>query len=611
MSDDEGMYRTLVEGITDYALFRIAPDGRIAVWNRGARLITGYTMEDVAGLGLATLFDASEQAEGLPARLLEQARRDGCVEEEGWRVRQDGTRFWARLVIDALYDEERFVGYGGVMRDRTERKRVDEELWRSQEQFRVLVQGVADYAIYLLDPQGRVTNWNSGAARIKGYAPDEIVGEHYSRFYSPEDVERREPWTNLEAAAREGRLETEGWRVRKDGTRFWAHVVIDRISDDAGALVGFAKVTRDVTDRRAASLALQEAREALFQSQKLEAIGQLTGGVAHDFNNLLMAIQSNLELLGQGSLQPERVQRLLANASSGVRRGVSLTRRMLAFARRQELDLEAVDPIQLVTGMSDLLRTSLGPSIAIDVRFPLSLPPVRVDLNQMELCLLNLCVNARDAMPDGGTITITGGEVMLDKTVSANLPAGRFVRLCISDTGTGMDEATLARATEPFFTTKGIGKGTGLGLSMVHGIVEQSGGALRLRSRQPGGTTVEILLPTADPAAAVAAESVASTPAAAEAERAPSVSVLVVDDDTLVLATTVEMLTYDGFQTYGATSADLAMQQLAKTPEISVVVTDHAMPGTTGAELAAQLQRSHPHVRVVLASGYAELPGLP
>lgn len=610
MTDDR--YRTLVEGIADYALFRLDVDGRVTIWNRGARTMTGYSLAELDSAGFSALFDEAECSQGLPDRLLARARRDGCAEEEGWRLRRDGSRFWARLVLDALYEEDRLVGFGAVMRDRTERKQVDEELRRSQEQFRVLVQGVADYAIYMLDPQGLVTSWNSGAARIKGYAPDEIIGEHYSRFYSPEDVERREPWTNLEAAAREGRLETEGWRVRKDGSHFWAHVVIDRINDASGQLIGFAKVTRDETDRRAASLALQEAREALFQSQKIEAIGQLTGGVAHDFNNLLMAIQSNLELLTQGSLDSARVQRLVTNALSGVRRGVSLTRRMLAFARRQELDLEAVDPIQLVTGMSDLLRTSLGSSIAIETRFPLSLPAVRVDLNQMELCLLNLCVNARDAMPEGGSIVLEGAEVRIEEGGADLLPAGRYVRLCITDTGQGMDEVTLARATEPFFTTKGVGKGTGLGLSMVHGIVRQSGGDLRLHSRQPGGTTAEMLLPVAAEVAGSQDDSGGTLLLHQEpVMHAPSISVLVVDDDTLVLATTVEMLTYDGYRAYGATSADQALRHLQEVGGISVVVTDQAMPGMTGAELAEHLHASHPGLPVILASGYAELPSLP
>ncbi|MGE7139722.1 ATP-binding protein [Luteibacter sp. NPDC031894] len=490
-----------------------------------------------------------------------------------------------------------------------------DELRRSHEQFRLLVQGVADYAIYMLDPEGNVSSWNSGAERIKGYRPDDIIGSHYSMFYTPEDVATREPWKNLVAAKERGRLETEGWRVRKDGTRFWAHVILDRIDDDNGQFIGFAKVTRDVTEKRNAALALEQARNALFQSQKLEAIGQLTGGVAHDFNNLLMAIHGNLELLTQVDGLPSRGRTLVGNALNGVRRGVALVQRMLAFARRQQLHLAPVKVADLVYGMSDLMRTSLGPGITVEASFPLSLPPVLADVNQLELCLLNLAVNARDAMPEGGTLQISGRtEEVLDPD-GLGLSPGDYVRLSLVDNGEGMDAATLERATEPFFTTKGVGKGTGLGLSMVHGIVQQCGGAMKLSSSRPGGTTVDIWLPLAHaaaPSAELSAKTASATEpreAAASAERAAETvtSVLVVDDDPLVLSTTVEMLCFEGFDAIGASSAKQALKVLGESP-VSVLVTDHAMPGMTGMELAAHVAEAYPDIHVVLASGYAELP---
>jgi len=484
-----------------------------------------------------------------------------------------------------------------------------DELRRSHEQFRLLVQGVADYAIYMLDPEGNVSSWNSGAERIKGYLPDEIIGKHYSAFFSPDDVARREPWSNLQAAKEVGRLETEGWRVRKDGSRFWAHVVLDRIDDESGKFVGFAKVTRDVTEQRNAARALEQAREALFQSQKLEAVGQLTGGVAHDFNNLLMAIHGNLELLTQREDLPAKARTLVTNALSGVRRGVALTQRMLAFARRQQLHLEPVNLADLVYGMSDLMRTSLGPSIVVEASFPLSLPTVLVDPNQFELCLLNLGVNARDAMPDGGTITITGRVESVRENDVRGLNPGEYVKLSVADTGEGMDAETLARATEPFFTTKGVGKGTGLGLSMVHGIVQQCGGALQLSSTPSDGTTVDIWLPVAIHVRAPVAQVAVNDPSGATAAPSGSKTILVVDDDPLVLSTTVEMLCFAGYDAAGVASAKQALSLLGASPGISVVVTDHAMPGMTGAELAAQLAKTHPNMHVILASGYAELPG--
>lgn len=609
---DDSAYRRLVEGISDYAIFWLQPDGAVATWNAGAFHATGYSAEDMVGAPFSALFSGEDNRAAAPAALLDLALREGRSELDAWLVRKDGSRFWAQILIDPVLDSDTPLGFGVVMRDRTERKRLDEELRNSQEQFRVLVQGVADYAIYMLDPGGNITSWNSGAQRIKGYAPHEVIGRHYSAFFTPEDVARGEPTTNLEAVAREGRIETEGWRLRKDGSRFWAHVVIDRITDDAGKLIGFAKVTRDVTERRASALALEETREALFQSQKLEAVGQLTGGVAHDFNNLLMAVQGNLELMRDHAELPERLNRLVGNALSGVRRGVSLTQRMLAFARRQQLHLEPVNVVTLVSGMSDLLRTSLGPSISIEVRFPLALPDVMGDLNQLELCILNLCVNARDAMTEGGVITVRAVTEEIRAPHILHVRPGKYVRLSITDNGSGMDAATLARATEPFFTTKGVGKGTGLGLSMVHGIVQQSGGALQLESSETGGTTVSIYLPVAPSGAiAVPAHAPASPKRATKAvaqSQGPLPVILVVDDDPLVLSTAVEMLNYAGYDARGAASAKEALRSLETIDELLAVVTDHAMPGMTGSELASKLATMRPGLRVVLASGYAELP---
>jgi PAS domain S-box-containing protein len=613
MNFDDSAYRRLVEGISDYAIFWLQPNGTIATWNAGAVKATGYAADEVVDQPFGILFPGSDPVESGPESLLAAAVREGRSEQDSWLVRRDGSRFWAQTLIDPVRDGAAVLGFGVVMRDRTERRQIDEELHKSQEQFRVLVQGVADYAIYMLDPQGHVSSWNSGAERIKGYAPAEVIGRHYSAFYTDEDIERGEPATNLEAAAREGRVEREGWRKRKDGSRFWAHVVIDRITDNEGRLIGFAKVTRDVTDRRAAAMALEEAREALFQSQKLEAVGQLTGGVAHDFNNLLMAVQGNLDLMRDNAELPERMQRLVNNALTGVRRGVSLTQRMLAFARRQQLHLEPIDVMTLLSGMSDLLRTSLGPSIAIDVRFPLSLPAVMGDVNQLELCVLNLCVNARDAMPDGGVITLAAGQEDVGAVHSSRLPPGRYVRLSIADRGSGMDTETLARATEPFFTTKGVGKGTGLGLSMVHGIAQQSGGGLQIESQKGTGTTVTLYLPEASSDAAALAPTVSAVhvEAAAPAPREPAkLAILVVDDDPLVLSTAVEMLAYAGYDAHGASSGHEALSKLRVLGELAAVVTDHAMPGMTGSELAAEIAKLRPGLRVVLASGYAELPGI-
>src|SRR6187549_1161108 len=314
----------------------------------------------------------------------------------------------------------------------------------------LLVQNVTDYAIYMLDPTGIVSSWNAGAERFKGYRAEEIIGEHFSRFYTDEDRANGLPARALRVALAEGRFEAEGWRVRKDGSRFWANVVIDPVRDQSGKHVGFAKVTRDLTERKLAAEALERSREQFFQSQKLEAIGKLTGGVAHDFNNILAAIMGSLGLAKRRLAQGEDVTRFLDNAMQAATRGATLTQRMLAFARKQELQLEPVDMIASVRDMAEMLARTIGPKIAITTRFPLSVPPVLADRAQLELAVMNLVVNARDALPEGGTIELSAAKVEHD--------GRQFVRLAVADDGIGMDPDTLAHAADPFFTTKGIGK---------------------------------------------------------------------------------------------------------------------------------------------------------
>src|SRR6476660_8857540 len=315
--------------------------------------------------------------------------------------------------------------------------------------YRLLVNAVTDYAIYMLDTNGRITSWNLGARRLKGYEEAEILGQHFSRFYIDEDRAARLPTLALAAAAKDGRFEREGWRVRKDGSRFWAHVIVDPIRNPAGELVGYAKITRDLTERRDAQLALERTREVLFQSQKMEAVGQLTGGIAHDFNNLLTAIIGSLEIARRRATDAS-VIRLIDNALRGAERGSSLTQRMLMFARRQELNFQPVDIVSLVHGMAELLKRSLGPEVRIETRFALGLPWVNTDSNQLEMALLNLAVNARDAMPQGGPIVIAARPETV-ALARGRLQPGEYVCISVTDTGEGMDEDTLARATDPSF----------------------------------------------------------------------------------------------------------------------------------------------------------------
>ena len=473
----------------------------------------------------------------------------------------------------------------------------------SADMFRLLVGAVTDYALYMLDPTGLVVSWNAGAQRFKGYEADEIIGQHFSRFYTEEDVRAGLPAQVLETAARDGKFEAEGWRQRKDGTRFWAHVVVDPIRDPSGALLGFAKITRDVTEQRMAAQQLEEAREALFQSQKMDAVGQLTGGVAHDFNNLLTAIIGSLELVQRRINDDPRVKPLVVNALQAAQRGATLTQRMLAFARRQELTAEPTDIRTLVSGLADLLDRSLGSAIHIVIRFTPAIGQVMLDRNQLEMALLNLAVNARDAMPNGGELVLEAREETLGLANGFGLKAGRYAVLAVIDQGIGMDEATLQRATEPFYTTKGPGKGTGLGLSMVHGLAEQLGGRLHLASTLGKGTTASLWLPVIDEPK----RSETEPPPKPQLPEIPSLKILAVDDDVLVLTNTAAMLEDRGHRVTSACSANEA-RELLKRETFDLLITDQGMPGMTGAELIEEVQRLYPTLPIVLATGYAELP---
>jgi PAS domain S-box-containing protein len=600
---DEERYRLLVESIADCAICMLDPDGYVVSWNMGAERLKGYAEDEILGRHFSTFYMPEDREQDRPGIALRTAGEHGRFQGEGWRQRRDGSRFWAHAAIDTIRDNGKLVGFAMITRDLSERKAAEELLRRSEQQFRLLVQGVTDYAIYMMDTEGHVSSWNAGAERIKGYRPEEIIGQHFSRFFRRKDRETGLPDKALRCATEDGRYESEGWRVRKDGTRFWANAVIDAIHDDTGKLIGFAKITRDITEKRMAEKALMEAREELFQAQKMETVGQLTGGMAHDFNNLLMAIQGSIELLRKRIPFSRDTAPLIANALQATQRGASLTQRMLAFSRKQELKFESVDVIELVKGMADLLQRSLGPSIIIETQFPTALPPVRSDSNQLASALLNLALNARDAMPKGGFLTIGARAYSGNRPPHPDLRGTQYVCLWVRDEGEGMDEETLANAATPFFTTKGVGKGTGLGLPMVQGLMAQSQGKLVLKSKKDRGTTAELWLPATNEAASVLVDEVRTTGPAPERR----LSVLAVDDDPLVLTNTVLMLEDLGHDVKEAHSASEALQILSESP-FDLLITDYAMPRMTGTELATIVAEKWPRTRVVLATGYADLP---
>ncbi|MDT8759227.1 PAS domain S-box protein [Sphingomonas psychrotolerans] len=596
-------FELLVQSVTDYAIYMLDPAGIVVSWNAGAQRFKGYEENEIVGEHFSRFYTDEDRAAGVPARVLRTAEQEGRFEAEGWRVRKDGTHFWANVVVDPVRDSSgTLIGFAKVTRDLSERRTTEEALRRSEERFRLLVQSVTDYAIYMLDTDGNVASWNAGAQRFKGYTADEIIGRHFSNFYTDEDRASGLPVRALEQARTRGRFEAEGWRVRKDGTHFWASVVIDPVRAPSGELIGFAKVTRDLTERRQSQLALEQAQEAFFQAQKMEAIGKLTGGVAHDFNNLLAAIVGSLDLARRKMADGGDISRFIDNAMKAAERGATLTQRMLAFARKQELKLETVDPVALVRGMAELLQRTIGAGIRIDTEFPLMVQRVHADPAQLELGLLNLAVNARDAMPEGGRIVIAAREAQVG--TGEGLKPGAYVCLSVADNGHGMDAETLARATEPFFTTKGVGKGTGLGLSMVHGFAEQCGGKLTLRGKVGEGTTAELWLPVSD---GLAQQTVADDGAGHAPIPDDQLVVLAVDDDALVLTNTAAMLEEGGHRVLQATSGKAALQLLSEN-RVDLLVTDFAMPEMSGAQLAEAAQAGWPDLPVLLVSGYAELP---
>jgi PAS domain S-box-containing protein len=597
---EEQRFQLLVTGITDYAIYMLNPEGIVSSWNAGAERFKGYAAHEIIGQHFSLFYTEEDRRSGKPTRALQTAREQGKFEDEGWRVRRDGKRFWASVVVDPIWGPSgELIGFAKITRDITERKVAEEALRESEDRFRLLVQGVTDYAIYMISPTGVVTNWNAGGERIKGYKREEIVGSNFAVFYTEEDQAKGLPAQTLTTAATEGRFEQESWRVRKDGTRFWAHVVVDAIHDEAGKLLGFAKITRDITERKQALEALERANAALFQSQKMEAIGQLTGGIAHDFNNLLAIISSSVDVLATRT-QNYADKKVLDAMRRAVDRGSLMTQQLLSFARQQPLMVENYDLNSVISSFEPVLRRAGNAAIEIEIRPSRDAGTVSLDAARFEAALLNLVVNARDAMPDGGKLEVIVESVHLAVGEAGNLAPGAYVRVSVSDTGSGMPPAVAARAFEPFFTTKEIGKGTGLGLSQVYGFIAQSGGDVVIDSEDGKGTTVSMYLPVVEGAPddrIVAADERVDT-------------VLIVEDEPDVLDAAGQLFRSIGYEVATASNGVDAMAILERRSDIDILFTDVVMPkGMSGIQLARLARELRPDLKVILASGYP-LPAL-
>ena len=472
-------------------------------------------------------------------------------------------------------------------------ERQQRDLFESERNFRLLVEAVVDYALYMLDPTGLITSWNIGAQRIKGYTPEEILGQHFSRFYTETDRSNGKPARALKIAQEQGRYEEDGWRVRKDGTFFWASVVIDPIYEQ-GNLIGFAKITRDITERRDAQLQLEQMQRQLAESQKLDALGQLTGGVAHDFNNLLMVISGGVHTLKKAIGDDAKLRRAVTAIENATKRGAALTSQLLTFARRQSVNPQPIDIPERIAAVREVLDTGIGGTVKLQLDLDRATWPVTVDVTELETALVNLVINARDAMPRDGTITIGAHNVAIPEEPDA----GEYVAISVTDTGTGIAPDLLSKIFDPFFTTKPVGKGTGLGLSQVHGFAHQAGGTVKVESELRKGTTVTILLPR---------DRINQPPDQPETvESGGSGTVLLVEDNPDVAAVSASLLEQLGYVVRRVPDAEAALREVERDG-FDLVFTDIVMPGKMdGLGLARRLREIRPDLPVLLATGYSD-----
>lgn len=715
----EEQSRLILEGLRTHAIFMIDPAGSVATWNPGAERITGYAAGEIVGQHFSRFYRQEDIEGGKPRRELEIAIREGFFEEDGVRIRKDGSRYWANVTLTPLYDQgPEPIGYIKVIQDVRERKKMQDALRVSEDRFHLLVNGVNDHAIFMLDPVGTILTWSKGAERIDGYAPAEIIGRHYSCLFTPELIAEGQPARELQQAAAEGKVDFEGWRVRKNGSRLWVNGTLAALYEENGNVKGFAKITRDLTAKRRADELLQavlnhtldgivgiddqgtismmnRAGERIFgrtaaevvgqnvkilmpepyhsehdgyrsnykqtrqpkiigsgreveglrkdgtafplelavtefqlddqpyfvgivrdisdkkilaaqlhQSQKMEAFGQLAGGVAHDFNNLLTVISGYSDVL-RSKLPPDDPKtKMVDQIHRAGARAAALTRQLLAFSRQQVLEPKVLDVNVILTDIEKMLRRLIGEDVQFATVLGEGISPVKVDAGQIEQVIINLAVNARAAMPQGGKLTIETSNIELDEFYAkarSDARTGRFVLLAVSDTGCGMTPEVKARIFEPFFTTKGVGQGTGLGLAVVHGIIKQSGGNIDVYSEAGVGTTFRIYLP------AVQQQAAALPDIAPEAPSHGSETILLVEDEENVRDLASLVLRECGYTVMTAPEGLAALQLMATCREqIDLLVTDVVMPEMGGRKLAEILLAQHPELKVLFMSGYTD-----
>ncbi|WP_437734442.1 hybrid sensor histidine kinase/response regulator [Sorangium sp. So ce1335] len=565
-------FRTLIEGVKDYAIFMLDTEGRVTTWNAGAQQINGYSAEEVIGTHFSRFYPPEALARNWPAVELAEARRQGRFEDDGWRVRKDGTRFWANVIITAIRDARgELRGFSKITRDLTERKRQEESLRQSEERFRMLVEGVKDYAIFMLDPEGRVTTWNAGAQQIKGYSAEEVIGTHFSRFYPPEALARNWPETVLASARRHGRFEDEGWRVRKDGSKFWASVVVTAIRGSDGELRGFSKITRDLTERKR----LEQIESNARQMEEFVAM------LAHELRNPLASISNaTAALRPEGEVSPE-----VAWAAGVMERQVGqlvrLVDDLLDVSRitRGKIALECmrVDLADIVTRAVEASRAWIDArEQVLEVRLPAEPIFVEGDLARLTQVVTNLLHNAAKFTPLRGSIWLT---------LEAD---GARATLRVRDNGVGISPTLLPQVFDLF--TQGDRSldraegGLGIGLTIVRRLIELHGGTARAHSDGPGrGSEFIVELPRP-------AHPVAPPTRRAPAERpVDRLCVLVVDDNEDSAESMAMLLRRLGHEAHAAFDGASAIE-MATRLRPDLVLLDIGMPGMTGHEVARALR---------------------
>jgi len=568
-------------------------DGYFTSINPAWTTLLGWSEDEIRRMHVSELRHPDDAAHSTAGRR-RLAEGVPTVRMENRFRHKDGSWRWIYWTLTAEQGLIYLIG-----RHVTADKLAAEALRESERQFRLFTEAATDHALIRLDARGMVSGWNAGAQRITGYAQREIVGHHFSRFYTAADRADGAPEHALATAATSGTYEHDGRRVRKNGSLFLAAVVIDAIRDEEGKLIGFANIMRDVTERHEARAKLQRAQEQLAQLQKMEALGQLTGGIAHDFNNMLMVVSGNAQILKR-RLRDLKNLRYVESIELAATRGETLTRQLLAFSRRQALKPIVVSLRQSVAAFRELLASSARGDIKLVIEIPRNIWLVAVDVHELELALVNLVVNSRDAMLDGGTITITAQNVRLRPEETPEHLCGEFAALAVTDTGCGINADVLPKVFEPFFTTKQLGKGTGLGLSQVYGLTRQSGGTVTISSKPGGGTTVTLYLPRSHSPLSNARIAEEEPPRGRE-------TLLLVEDNPDVQEVAVMLLEQLGYRVLHAQSADAALQLLASGKAVDLVFTDIVMPGELdGMALARQVKEEYPDIAVLLTTGYAK-----